>query len=72
MFHDEVLRFVRDFVDYFDIGANKTRVALIQVDDGTRLFAERTSKLDGRLNTTSARSLQNNFLSIRNENADYV
>jgi uncharacterized protein YegL len=36
VFGDEILRFLREFVELFDVGLNKTRVGLIQYSDQVR------------------------------------
>ncbi len=47
-FTNEVLRFVREFVDLFDIGPTKTQVAMIQYSDRIQHevdFSQHTSKI---------------------------
>ncbi len=36
VFHDEVLRFITEFVDLFDIGPDRTRVGVVQYSDRIR------------------------------------
>lgn len=36
VFGDEVLRFISEFIDLFDVGPDQTRVALVQYSDQIR------------------------------------